>query len=31
MEPRKMFADSQSQDSSVSSDNFSAMGKSVPI
>ncbi|MNN82943.1 hypothetical protein D3C81_1999350 [compost metagenome] len=26
-----MFADSQSQDSSVSSDSLSAMGKSIPI
>lgn len=31
MEPRRMFADSQSQDSSVSSDSLSAMGKSIPI
>lgn len=31
MEPRKMFADSQSQDSNVSSDSLSAMGKSIPI
>jgi hypothetical protein len=30
MEPRRMFADYQSQDSSVSSDSLSAMGKSIP-
>lgn len=31
MEPRKILADSQSQDSSVSSDNLSAMGESTSI